>query len=446
MAQPDFVALETDGGDAMTATTQRLAIVDGVRTPFARMGTDLAALDADELGRIVVQALLVRTGVDPGLIDEVIVGCVGQPMGAANVSRVIALRAGISRHVPAITVSRNCASGCEAITQAYEKMVAGRGSIFVVVGAESMTRYPFVFGQSAAEKFGLLNKAKTLGRKLHVMTRFRPSDFTPKAGLLMGLTDPVSGLNMGETAELITRENGITREMQDEFAATSHQRTIAARERLAEEMCPVYIPPNFTKVMREDNGPHTDQSVEALAKLRPVFDRGMGTVTAGNASQITDGAVALLVMSEEKAYELGYTPLGVLTGYSYTGCDPARMGLGPLNAISKAEQHTGLAVKDADIVEINEAFAGQVLTVLKLAASKRYASDALGRTTPLGEIPQEILNVNGGAVALGHPVGATGARLVLTSLKELHRRKARRALVSLCAGGGQGAALWLERT
>jgi acetyl-CoA C-acetyltransferase/acetyl-CoA acyltransferase len=331
------------------------------------------------------------------------------------------------------------------MTQAYEKMIADHGSIFVVGGVESMTRYPFVFRQTAAAKFGLLNKAKTLGRKLNAMTRFRPSDFTPKAGLLMGLTDPVSGLNMGETAELITRENGITREMQDEFAATSHRRTIAARERLTEEMCPVYIPPNFTKVMTEDNGPHTDQSVEALATLTPVFDRRMGTVTAGNSSQITDGAVALLVMSEEKARELGYAPLGVLTGYSYTGCDPARMGLGPLNAIAMAEQQIGLTVKDADIVEINEAFAGQVLTVLKLAVSKKYASDVLRRKTPLGEIAGDILNVNGGAVALGHPVGATGARLILTSLKELHRRKVRRALISLCVGGGQGAALWLER-
>jgi acetyl-CoA acetyltransferase family protein len=208
----------------------------------------------------------------------------------------------------------------------------------------------------------------------------------------------------------------------------------------------VYIPPNFTKVMTEDNGPHTGQSVEALAKLTPVFDHSMGTVTAGNSSQITDGAVALLVMSEEKAGELGCTALGALTGYSYTGCDPARMGLGPLNAIAKAEEQTGLSVKDADIVEINEAFAGQVLAVLKLATSKRYANDALGRKMPLGEIARDILNVNGGAVALGHPVGATGARLILTSLKELYRRKARRALISLCVGGGQGAALWLERT
>jgi acetyl-CoA acetyltransferase family protein len=197
--------------------------------------------------------------------------------------------------------------------------------------------------------------------------------------------------------------------------------------------------------MIEDNGPRPAQSLEALAKLKPVFDHKMGTVTAGNSSQITDGGVALLVMTETKAAELGYTPLGALTGYSYTGCDPARMGLGPLKAMAQTGAQTGLTMKDADIVEINEAFAGQVLAVLKLAESKAYARDVLGRSTPLGEIPRAILNVNGGAVALGHPVGVTGARLILTSLKELHRQKAKRALVSLCVGGGQGAALWLER-
>ena len=445
IAIPDVADVHPQRRITMKEIPHRLVVVDGVRTPFAKMGTDFAGIDADELGRIAVNALLVRTGLDPNLVDEVIIGCVGQPMGAQNVSRVIALRAGISREVSAITVSRNCASGCEAITQAYEKMVAGHGSVFIVGGVESMTRFPLLFRQSAAVKFRMLNKAKTLGQKVTAITRLRPADFKPQVGLVMGLTDPISGLNMGETAELVTRENGITREMQDAFAHNSHRKTIAARQRLAEEICPVYIPPDFTHLMTMDNGPHPDQSLNALAGLKPVFDRQTGTVTAGNSSQITDGSVALLVMTERKATELGYTALGALTGYSYVGCDPARMGLGPLHAIAKAEEQTGLTVRDADIVEINEAFAGQVLAVLKLAQSKTYARDTLGRAKPLGDIPHEILNVNGGAVALGHPVGATGARLVLTSLIELHRRKAKRALVSMCMGGGQGAALWLER-
>ena len=422
----------------------RLVIVDGVRTPFCKMGTDLAQLGADELGRIAVNALLTRTAINPAIIDEVIFGCVGQPADAANVARVIALRAGIPEHVPAITVHRNCASGCEAITQAYEKIVAGRGSVFVVGGAESMSQIPLLYNSSAAAKFDKLARAKTVWQRLRVFSSFRPTDFKPRIGLQLGLTDPVCGLNMGETAEILAREHSITRELQDAFAVESHARALAAREKLAEEICPVYLAGKSAKVITMDNGPRKDQTPEVLAKLRPVFDRKNGTVTAGNASQITDGAVALLVMSEAKAAELGYKPLGVLTGYGYAGCDPARMGLGPVYAIAKAEDKLGLGVDHADIVEINEAFAAQVLAVLKCLRSEEFAR-TLGRQRHLGKLPKDRLNVNGGSIALGHPVGATGARLVLTSLKELERRGAKRALVSLCVGGGQGAALWLER-
>ena len=262
--------------------------------------------------------------------------------------------------------------------------------------------------------------------------------------MLLGLTDPTNGLGMGQTAEIVTRENGITREMQDTFAVESHQRALSGREKLAEEITPVYVPPEYKRCISEDNGPRTDQSMEVLAKLKPVFDRKTGTVTAGNSSQVTDGAVALLVMGEKRAEALGLSPLGVLSGYAYAGCDPARMGLGPIHAIARAESLCGLGVGDAELIEINEAFAGQVLAVMKLAESADYAAGHLGRDKALGLIRREILNVNGGAVALGHPVGATGARLVLTALKELHRRRQKRALVSLCVGGGQGAAIWLE--
>jgi acetyl-CoA acetyltransferase family protein len=401
----------------------RLVIVDGIRTPFCKMNTSLASLGADELGRIAVSALLTRTGLDPKLIDEVIFGCVCQPADAANVSRVIALRAGIPESVPAVTVNRNCASGFEAVTTAFERMAAGRGSVFVVGGAENMSQVPLLFKPGAAKKYGALGGAKTMGKKLAALARFRLSDFEPRVALKLGLTDPVSGLNMGETAELLARENGISREMQDEFAVLSHRNAIAAPEKLAGEICPVYV---NGKAITEDNGPRADTSLAALGKLKPAFDRRYGTVTPGNSSQITDGAVALLVMTEEKAAELGYKhPLGRLAEYAYTGCDPSRMGLGPVSAIRKA----GLPLKVADLIEINEAFAAQVLAVLK----------------QLGDVPREKLNVNGGSIALGHPVGATGARLVLTALKELQRRQVRRALVSLCVGGGQGGALWLER-
>ena len=404
-------------------SSPRLVIVDGVRTPFCKWNTHFSGVAADELGRVAVSNLLTRTGLDPKLVDEVIFGCVCQPVESANIARVIALRAGIPESVPAMTVHRNCASGFEAITVAFERMAAGRGSIFVVGGAENMSQAPLLYKQSTAKKYAKLGAAKTTMNKLAALAKFRLSDFQPRIALKLGLTDPVSGLNMGETAEILARENGISREMQDEFAVQSNLRAVAAHDKLAEEICPVYVNGN---AIVDDNGPRADTSIIALGKLKPVFDRRYGTVTAGNSSQITDGAVALLVMTEEKAAELGFgQPLGRLAEYAYTGCDPARMGLGPVSAIRKA----GRPLAVADLIEINEAFAAQVLAVLK----------------QLGDVPLEKLNVNGGAIALGHPVGATGARLALTALKELQRRQGRRALVSACVGGGQGGALWLER-
>ena len=408
--------------------TERLVIVDGVRTPFCKAGTELAAFGADELGRIAVSALLTRTALDPALVDEVIFGCVAQPPEAANLARVIALRAGLPEKIPAVTVHRNCASGFEAITSAEEKMRAGRGEVFIVGGVESMSNIPLLFPKTAAVKFAKLARAKTFGQRVKAVASFRPSDFKPRNGLLLGLTDPVCGLNMGETAELLAREFQISRDAQDEFALHSHQRAVAARDRLAEEICPVFSADKSSAIL-QDNGVRENQTPDALAQLKPIFDRKYGSVTAGNSSQVTDGAVALLVMSARRARELHFTPLGVLIASACAGCDPKRMGLGPVHAIALAEKQTGLGLADADLIEINEAFAVQVLAVRKL----------------LGGVPAEKLNVNGGAIALGHPVGASGARLVLTALKELQRRTARRALVSACVGGGQGTALWLER-
>ena len=426
----------------------RLVIIDGVRTPFCKAGTDLAHFDAVELGRLAVTGLLTRTGFSPALVDEVIFGCVAQPAEAANVARVIALRSGIPEHVPAVTVHRNCASGLESLTMAYEKMCAGHGRVFIVGGTESMSQMPLLFSPRATQKFSRLARAKSFPQKLGALAAFRPRDFKPRVGLQLGLSDPVSGLNMGETAELLAREFSISREEQDAFALESHQRAVAARDKLSGEICPVLLAGSAraAAAIVSDNGPRENQSPAALAKLRPVFAKQFGTVTAGNSSQITDGAVALLVMDEARARELGLVPLGALVDYAVTGCDPARMGLGPLHALAKLERQTGLIVEDADLIEVNEAFAAQTLAVIKGAASLEFAREHLHRDQPLGIISRDRLNVNGGAIALGHPVGATGARLILTSLKELQRRQARRALVTLCVGGGQGAALWLERT
>jgi acetyl-CoA C-acetyltransferase/acetyl-CoA acyltransferase len=422
-------------------------IVAGVRTPLAKSGTTLADYDAVELGKATVSLLLARSGIDPAKIEEVIIGCVGQPAHAPNIGRVIALRAGIPESVPAITVHRNCASGFEAVTQAAEKMLAGRGDVFVVGGVESMSQIPLLFSYEAAKKFVALSRAKSFPQKLQAIGSFRASDFKPQVALQLGLGDPVSGFNMGQTAENLSRDFDITREEQDAFAMRSHQRATAGRDRLREEIIPFYLTKskNGKAHVDQDNGPRENQTMEALAKLKPVFEPKTGTVTAGNSSQITDGAVALLLMTEKGLRESGLAPLGRLLGYAYAGVDPSRMGLGPVFAINRAEQRTGLGIKDAAIIEINEAFAAQVIACQRAAKSAEYSAKHLGRETALGEIPDEILNVNGGGIALGHPIGVTGSRLVLTALKELHRRQADKALVSLCVGGGQGGALWLSR-
>lgn len=422
-----------------------LYIVSAVRTPFTRAGSSLASLDAVDLGKAAVSALLTRSGVDPQVVDETIFGCVGQPADAQNIARVIALRAGLPEARPAMTVHRNCASGLEAITTAHAKYCAGQGEVFVVGGVESMSNMPLYFPRQAAGKFAALGKARGLGEKAGAMAAFRPADFAPVIGLKLGLTDPVVEMNMGETAELLAREFKISREAQDQFAHRSHMRAMAAAPALQKETSPLYVlEGGGCQPVLADNGIRTDTTLDKLGRLKPMFARDMGTVTAGNSSQISDGAVALLVAGEDAVDRHNWEPLGRLTGYTYTGCDPRRMGLGPVRAVDALLHHTGLTLADMDVVEINEAFAAQVLAVLacfKDAASARRA----GLEAPLGEIPDERLNARGGAIALGHPVGATGARLVLTALEQLREKQARRALVSLCIGGGQGGAALVER-
>jgi len=422
---------------------ESLHVVNGIRLPFAKAGGELSGLSAGDLGTAVTKGLLARTGIDPAIVDEVIFGCVCQPAGESNVARVIALRSGIPESVPARTVHRNCASGFEAITQAAEKIAAGRGEVFLVGGVESMSRVPLLYNEGAVKKFGRLAKAKSLGSRMESMLNFRARDFRPVPALLKGLTDPTCGMGMGQTAEVLAREFSISRVRQDKFALRSHRRAILARTRLEEETGPAFG--NGYRPLLFDNGPREDTSLKALSRLRPIFARKRGTVTAGNASQVTDGAVALLVASERACKEHGLEPLGRLTDWAYAGCDPKRMGLGPVHAIAKAESLGGPSLKDADLIELNEAFAVQALAVSEASSSTRFCREVLKRDKALGEFPEEITNPNGGAIALGHPVGATGARLVLTALYELKRRNAKRALTTLCVGGGQGGALWLER-
>ena len=413
--------------------SKNVYVVDGVRTPFCKMGSDFTTASAADLGVCSTKKLFVNLDFDPSLIDESVMGCVCQPADTANITRVIALRSGVPKSVPAYTVHRNCASGFESVTQVADKINAERGSIYLSGGTENMTNAPLLYNANAVKKFTKLSRSRYFRDKLHNILSFRPSDFAPVISLRLGLSDVTVGMNMGQTAELIARESGITRYHQDTFALESHLKAFVAKEKFAEEITPFYFADG--RFVTEDNGIRGEQSLGALEKLKPVFDKREGTVTAGNASQITDGAVSLLMANSPAVNENGWEPLGRVTAYAYAGCDPERMGLGPVYAIEKVCAETGLKMKDFDLIEVNEAFAAQVLSVCKV----------LEKTTDLGEVPKDKLNVNGGAIALGHPVGSSGSRIILTTLKELKRRKAKRALVSLCVGGGQGGAIILER-
>ncbi len=424
---------------------KKIAIVSGVRTPFIKAGDTFDDIPAQQLGALCVTELLRRTKLDGRLVDEVVMGCVGQPAEAANVARVISLLAGIPHDKRAYTVNRNCASGFEAITSAAEKIQGGTDEIVIAGGTESMSNMPMLFKKETATIFLKLARAKTVWEKLAILTRLRPRHFAPISSLKLGLTDPVCGLSMGQTAEILAKEFAISREEQDRFALESHRRAATALEKLREETLDIAIPADPSTCVRDDNGIRKNQTYDALAKLKPLFEKGTGTVTAGNASQITDGACALLLMSEDKAKNMGYEVLGILRDYVSVGLEPNHMGLGPALAIETLFRRNAMSLKDIDLFEINEAFAVQVLACLRALACPKFAKKHFPTGQPVGEIPREILNVNGGAIALGHPVGTSGARLVLTCLMEMKRRAVKRGIVSACVGGGQGTALILER-
>ena len=419
-----------------------IAIIEGVRTPFAKAFGPLAGVPAQELGRAATAAVLERASVRPDQVDQVVFGNVAIPPEAANIARVISLLAGIPEDRIAHTVHRNCASGMEAITTAAQLLQLGEARSVVAGGTESMSRIPLLYNPDATALFLGLARAKGWWQRLVAMLKFRPRHFKPVAAVKLGLTDPVSGLIMGETAEVLAEDFGISRREQDEYALESHRRAVAAQERcvFGEEITPVKAEGSELK---QDVGPRPGQSLEALAKLKPFFKEN-GTVTVGNSCQITDGAAAVIMMPGEAARAEGRRPLGYLRAYAYAGCDPRRMGLGPVFATSKVLQRAGIGLQDIDLIEMNEAFAAQVIANERAFASDRFAKEHLGRAAALGELDRARLNVNGGAIALGHPVGATGARLVITLLKELRRRNLRHGLATLCVGGGQGAALLLE--
>jgi acetyl-CoA acetyltransferase family protein len=420
-----------------------VVIVDGLRTPYARAGTLLKDVRAQELARIVTTELLARTGLDPAELDHVIFGNIAQPPDAVNLSRVAALLAGIPRRVPAFTVNRLCGSGLQSIADAWYRISSGDADAIIAGGVESMSNIPFLYSRESQEIFTEVFTAKDLGKRVAAASRFRPKHFKPEIGLQQGLTDAVCGLNMGETAEVLAKEHHISREEQDAFALKSHRRVTLARSKLAEEIVPVPIPPKYSDMAIADNGVRENQTMEALGKLRPYFDPKFGTVTAGNSSQITDGGAATLVMSAEAASAHGYRPLGKVRGFAFVGVDPERMGLGPAAATPLALKRAGVSWGDIGLVEMNEAFAAQCLAVARVFPSREW-HERYGTGGPIGEIDWERTNVNGGAIALGHPVGSSANRLVTTLLKEMRRRDVPLGLATMCIGGGQGGSVVLE--
>jgi acetyl-CoA C-acetyltransferase/acetyl-CoA acyltransferase len=413
---------------------------------MAPAGKDLSAIEADQLGAYAVKELLARAPLEAEDITETILGNVAQPAHAANIARVIALESGVPAHIPAQTVHRNCASGMQSVSTAAEQiLLKGRG-VYLTGGVESMSNIPFLYSKEMKQFFTRLSRSKSTWQKLKTLLGFRLRYLKPEIGVMQGLTDPVSGLIMGMTAEVLARDFHITREQQDEYALLSHQRALQAIRDgiLQEELVPVPVDESQGTLLDHDKGPRENSSMEKLGKLKPYFDRKNGTVTVGNSSQITDGAAALLVMGEKEAKKRGIRPLGYIRDYRYAALEPERMGLGPVYATAKLLDATKATMKDFQRIELNEAFAAQVIANELAFPSQQFARERLGRDKAVGELNRDIMNVNGGAISIGHPVGMTGARLILTLLKELHRSGNNTGLATLCVGGGQGAAFFIE--
>jgi len=424
---------------------RRAAVVAGLRTPFVKAGTDFKDLSAVELGALVVNELVVRSGIAPKEFDSLVFGQVIPSSTVTLVGREMVLRTQLPRSVQAHTVARACATSIQTTTDAADQIRLGHSDCAISGGAESISDAPIFASRTLAQALVDLSRAKKVSDKARIFSRLRPKDFAP---VPPALKEPTTGLTMGESAEIMAQKNAVSREAQDRLAFESHRRAGEAWDagRFDAEVMHVAVPPRFDRTSAKDNIVRKDTTVEALGQLRPVFDRRYGTITAGNASPLTDGAAALVLMSEEKARALGVTPLGYVRSYAYAALDPRDQLLqGPAYAAPVALDRAGLRLRDMDLVDMHEAFAVQVLSNLKAFASKAFAEKELGRPEPLGEVDPAKLNVNGGSIALGHPFAATGARMILQTLRELGRRKGQHALLTVCAAGALGAALVLER-
>lgn len=425
--------------------SSRIAVIDGLRTPFTKAGGILKNTTTVELGVAITSKLIAKHPFLKDSISEFITGNVAQPANSANVSRVIALQSGIAKEIPAFTVHRNCASGMESASQAMLKIRAGEGILYYSLGVESMSNAPLLFKKETQTLFENMFKAKTLWQKLGAVSKFRPHHFAPEIGIKLGLTDPVCNMLMGVTAENIAQDFAISKKEQDEFSCKSHNLAESATKNgvLGEEISSIFSK-ETNSMVEFDDGIRNNQTTEALAKLKPFFVRNNGTVTVGNSSQITDGACGLILTCERTVKELGITPLGYIKDSAYAGCNNTRMGLGPVFSTQKLLQKHKMHLSDFDLFEINEAFAAQVLGCLYAMDSQTFFNQNFGGANKLGLLDTSKLNVNGGAIALGHPVGATGSRLILHTLKEMKRRGVQNGLATLCIGGGQGGTFILE--
>jgi len=423
---------------------RRVYVVDGSRTPFLKAKKGLGPFSGSDLAVAAGRPLLARQPFDATAFDEVIVGAAMPSADEANIGRVVSLRLGCGEKVPAWTVMRNCASGMQAIDTACLNIQAGRSSLVLAGGTDAMSHAPLMFGPAMVNWLADWYAAKSLGARAATAARFRLAYLAPVIAILRGLTDPVVKISMGSTAEIVAKRFGITRQMMDEFAVESHRRVAFAQDNgHYGEVEPLYGPDGA--VHDRDDGVRRDSSVEKLAKLKPVFDRTYGNVTPGNSSQITDGAAMLVIAAEEVVEEYGLKSLGRIVDANWGALDPAEMGLGPVHAITPMLQRNRLGWDDIDAVEINEAFAAQVLGCLAAWESDEYCRTHFGLERAFGRLDRGKLNVDGGAIAIGHPIGASGARVVLHALKVLERTGGRRAVASLCIGGGQGGAMLLER-
>lgn len=424
---------------------RRVAIVEGLRTPFVKAGTSFRNLSTLDLGAIVTNELLLRSNLDADQVDQVVFGAVVADVGAPNIAREIVMRCNMPASIDAYSVSRACATSTQAIVNATRAILMGEADVAIAGGSDTLSKPPIMYDDKVVDALMAANAAKDLPSKVKAFTRLRPGDLAPRPPALSDLS---SGLTMGAAAEKMARENGITREAQDTYAYESHMKAVAAWEKgiYDDEVMPLPVPPMYKNTVTRDGIPRADSTLEKLSSLRPAFDRKYGSVTAGNASPLTDGAAAVVLMEEKTAKRLGFEPKAYVRAWGFAALDPAwQMLMGPSFATPIALERAGLGLDQIDIVDMHEAFAAQMLSNMKAFGSAEWAKRHLDREEPIGEIPSEKLNLYGGSISLGHPFAATGARQALTMANELQRRDTGTALVTQCAAGGLGAALILER-